>query len=258
MEPGHRSLSGKWVFKVKRDVNRAIARFMARWVVKGYLQQFGIDFDQTFAAVVKSMAFKVLFAIAAYYDLDIDQMDVKTAFLYGLIDQLVYVQISKGSKDSTNRDKVCKLLKALYGLKQVPRLWYERLSKFLLEKLGLSRINADHSTFVTSVGIHDPIISTFMDDIKVMGVKGLGHIEKEKHKLATAFEMVDMGPISFYLDLKVKRNRQNKTLKLSQPTYIDKILAKYHLDQAKPCNTLMKEVILLPNKGLEANQADRE
>ncbi len=171
---------------------------------------------------------------------------------------MVYVQIPKGSEDSTNRDKVCKLLKALYGLKEAPRLWYERLSKFLLEKLGLSRINADHNIFVTSAGIHGPIVSTFVDDIKVMGVKGSGHIEKVKHELATAFEMVDMGPISFYLGLKVERNRQNKTLKLSQPAYIDKILAKYHLDQAKPCNTPMKEPILLPNEGPEASQANRE
>lgn len=71
------------------------------------------------------MAFRVLFAIAAYYDLDIDQMDVKTAFLYGLIDQLVYVQIPRESEDATNKGMVCKLLKALYGLKQAPRLWYK-------------------------------------------------------------------------------------------------------------------------------------
>lgn len=71
------------------------------------------------------MAFRVLFAIAAYYDLDIDQMDVKTAFLYGLIDQLVYVQIPRESEDATNKRMVCKLLKALYGLKQAPRLWYK-------------------------------------------------------------------------------------------------------------------------------------
>ena len=256
IEPGHRPLSGKWVFKVKRDVNGAIARF--RWVVRGYLQQFGIDFDQPFAAVVKPMAFRVLFAIAAYYDLDIDQMDVKTAFLYGLIDQLVYVQIPKGSEDATNKGKVRKLLKALYGLEQAPRLWYERLSKFLLEKLGLRRINAAHSIFVTVAGINRPIVSTFVDDIKVMGVKRSGHIDRVKLELAAAFEMVDMGPISFYLGLKVERDRQNKTLKLSQPAYIEKILAKYHLDQAKPCNTPMKEAILLPNEGPEASQADRE
>lgn len=89
MEPGHQPLGGKWVYKVKQDVNGNIARFKARWVVKGYLQQFGVDFDQTYAVVIKPMAFRVLFAIAAYFDLDIDQMDVKTAFLYSLIYQLI-------------------------------------------------------------------------------------------------------------------------------------------------------------------------
>ena len=246
------------MFKVKRAVNGAIARFKARWVVRGYLQKFGIDFDQKFAAVVKPMAFRVLFAIAAYYDLDIDQMDVKTVFLYGLIDQLVYVQIPKGSEDSTNKGMVCKLLKALYGLKQAPRLWYERLFKFLLERLGLRGINVDHSMFVTASGSNRPFISTFVDGIKVIGVNGSGHIERVTQELAAAFEMIDMGPISFYLGLKVERDRQNRTLKLSQPAYIEKILAKCHLDQAKPCNTPMEEAILLSNEGSEASQADRE
>lgn len=93
MEVGHRALGGKWVYKIKRDVEERVARFKARWVVKEYLQQFRVDFDQTFAAVVKPMAFRVLFAIAAFFDLDNDQMDVKTAFLYGFIDQLIYVEI---------------------------------------------------------------------------------------------------------------------------------------------------------------------
>ena len=254
----HKPLSGKWVFKIKRDVNGDIARFKARWVVRGYLQQFGVDYDQTYAAVVKPMAFRVLFAIAAYYDLDIDQMDMKTAFLYGLIDHLVYVQIPKGSESPSTKGMVCKLLKALYGLKQAPRLWYERLSKFLLEKLGLHRINVDHSIFISSAGINGPIVSTFVDDIKIMGVKDSGMIGRVKQELAAAFEMVDMGPISFYLGLKVDRDREKKTLKLSQPAYIDKILAKFHLDQANISNTPMKEAPLTPNEGKEATQAERE
>lgn len=97
----------------------AIARFKARWVVRSYLQEFGIDFNQTFVAMVKQMA---LFAIATYYDLDINQMDIKTAFLYGLIDQLIYVQILKASETNANKGMVCKLLKAFYKLKQAPRL----------------------------------------------------------------------------------------------------------------------------------------
>ncbi len=249
IKPGHKPFSRKWVFKVKRDVNRDIARFKARWVVRGYLQQFGIDFDQTFAALVKPMAFRVLFAIAAYYDLDIDQMDVKTAFLYRMIDQLVYVQIPKGFDDATNKGMVWKLLKALYGLKKASRLWYKRLFKFLLEKLSLKQINADNSIFVTSSGINEPIVSIFVDDIKVMGVKGLGHIEKVKRKLASVFVMVDMRPISLYLGLKVETDCQKKTLKLFSPTYIDKTLTEYQLDFAKPCKTPMKERILFPNEG---------
>lgn len=162
IELGHRPLYGKWVFQVKRDVNGAIARFKARWVIQGYLQQFGIDFDLTFVAVVKPMAFKILFVIAAYYNIDINQMTVKTAFFYGQIDQLVYVQIPKESEDATNKRMVCKLLKALYGLKQAPRLWYKRLSKFLLERLGLQHINADHSIFVTFARINSAIVSTFL------------------------------------------------------------------------------------------------
>lgn len=131
LKAGYKPLSGKWVFKIKRDVNGDIARFKARWVIRGYLEQFGVDFDQTYVAVVKPMALKVLFAIAVYYDLDIDQMDVKTAFFYSLINKLLYVQIPKGSKPTSTKGMVCKLLKALYGLKPAPRLWYERLSKTL-------------------------------------------------------------------------------------------------------------------------------
>lgn len=86
-------------------------------MVKGYFQQFGIDFDQTFAAIVKLMAFRVFFTIAAFFNLDIDPIDIKIAFLYGLINQLVYIEMPKGTKTKINQDMVYKLLKALYGLK---------------------------------------------------------------------------------------------------------------------------------------------
>ena len=159
-----------------------------------------------FAALANPMAFRVLFAIAAYYNLDIDQIDAKTAFLYGMIDQLIYVQIPKGSENSTNKKMVCKLLKVLYGLKQAPRLWYKRLSQFLFKKLGLKQINADHSIFVSTSEINGPIVNTFVDDIKVMGVKRSEHIKRVKLKLVVVFEMADMGSISFYLGLKVERD----------------------------------------------------
>lgn len=94
--PRHYSLKGKQVYRIKQGIDNQILRFKAKQVVKGYLQQAGVDFDQTFEAIVKPMAFHILFAIAAFYNLDIKQMDVKTAFFHGIIDQLFYVEISKG------------------------------------------------------------------------------------------------------------------------------------------------------------------
>lgn len=97
-----------------------------------------------------------------------------------------------------------------------------------------------------------------MDDIKIMGVKDSSIITQVKRELTIVFEMADMGPISFYLGLKVSRDQEKKTFKLSQPTYIDKILTKFHLDQVKTANTLMKETCLLPNKGKEVIAAEKK
>lgn len=154
---------------------------------------------------------------------------------------------------------VCKLLKALCGLKQSPRLWYERLSSFLLERLGLKRINADHNIFVTTAGLDGPVVSTFVDDIKIMASKESGMIERVKSKLTSAFSMVNMGPISFYLGLKVQRDRENRTIKLSQPAYIDKVLSKFHLNKAHSVNTPIKETALLEQRtDGEASPSEKE
>ncbi len=110
---------------------------------------------------------------------------------------------------------------------------------------------------MSPAGINGPIVSTFVDDIKIMGAKNSGVIDRVKQKLTAAFEMADMGLISFYLGLKVSRDREKKTIKLSQPAYIDKILAKFHLSQANMSNTPMKEILLEPSEK-EATAAKRE
>lgn len=124
--------------------------------------------------------------------------------------------------------------------------------------MALKQINADHIIFVTSLAIDSPIIRMFVDNIKIMGVKRLGHIKRVKKKCVAVFEMIDMGPISFYLSLKVEKNHQKKMLKLFQLAYIHKILSKYHLDLAKSCNRPMKEAILLSIKGFNTTQAEQE
>lgn len=102
--------------------------------------------------------------------------------------------------------------KALYGLKQSPRLWYERLAEFLLTKLGLYRLHADHSIFVTSQGVQGAIITTFVDDLNIFTPAGSGIMKRIKGELASAFDMVDIGPLAFYVGLKVTRDRKQRTI----------------------------------------------
>lgn len=171
----------------------------------------------------------------------------------------MYVEIPKGTESESNRNMVCRLLKALYDRKQSPRLWYERLSIFLLEKPGLRQINADHNISVTNAGLDGPVVSTFVKDIKIMAPKESGMIEQVKAELASAFSMADMGPISFYLGLKVERDREKRTIKLSQPVYIDKVLARFHLNKAHSVNTPMKETALLQQRtDGEASPSEKE
>lgn len=131
-----------------------------------------------------------------------------------MIDQLVYVQIPKGSERIANKGMVYKLLKALYDLKQAPRLWYKWLFLFLLKKLDLKQINADHNIFEIAKGINGLIVSMIIDVIKSMSVKEWDHIEKVKLILITAFEIVDISLISFYLRLKVERYQARRILTL--------------------------------------------
>ncbi|OKO89937.1 Retrovirus-related Pol polyprotein from transposon TNT 1-94, partial [Penicillium subrubescens] len=142
-----RILSGKWVFKLKRGPHGEVIRHKSRWVVRGFTQEEGIDYDETFASVVKPMSYKALFAIGAALGLEIEQMDVKTAFLYRDIDHEIYVEQPHHITDGTSR--VCKLRKALYGLKQAPRIWYQTLTNFL-RNLSFELINADLGIFVRS------------------------------------------------------------------------------------------------------------
>lgn len=155
---------------------------------------------------------------------------------------------------------VCKLNKALYSLKQLPQFWYQRFSSFLLIKLSLTPINANHNTSITGRGLKRPIMSTFVDDIKIMGPKSIGLIVRVKKKLPSTFEMVDIRPISFYLDLNIEQDWENRTIKLSQLVYIQKVLAKYDFDKANRTKTLMKEIALGPRPNLptKAIQAEEE
>ena len=224
-----RVLSGKWVFKLKRGPLGEIIRHKSRWVVRGFTQEEGIDYDETFASVVKPMSYKALFAVGAALDLEIEQMDVKTAFLYGHVDHEIYVEQPHQMTDGTSR--VCKLRKALYGLKQAPRIWYHTLTNFLRD-LGFEPITADLGIFVRS----SVYIAVYVDDLLIVS-PSIAEIKRLKRSLRNRFQMTDLGPCSYYLGVSIQRERQNRRLLLSQEAYIDNIAHQFGLDNSAPVST---------------------
>ncbi|KAE8822081.1 hypothetical protein HRS9139_10470 [Pyrenophora teres f. teres] len=219
-------LTGKYVYKIKTDADGKPVRYKSRWVVRGFEQEYGVDFDKTFASVVKPMSYKALFVLACSKGWHIEQMDVKTAFLYGAIDAEVFVELPPNLRDQ-HPGKVCHLRKALYGLKQAPRIWYATLKK-ALQDLGFESLLEDYSVFGNKQqGI---IIAVYVDDLLIF-CQNQGTISQLKGELSSRFQMSDLGEAAHYLGIKISRKwtkgNQHSKLRLSQGAYTRRVIRDF-------------------------------
>jgi hypothetical protein len=152
--PAEQNIIGtKWIFKNKTYEHGTVVRNKARLVAQGYTQIEGVDFNETFASAARLESIRILLCIACHLGFKLYQMDVKSAFLNGVLQEEVYVEQPKGFQDPHHPDHVYKLKKALYGLKQAPRAWYEHLTTYLLTK-GFNRGQADRTLFIRNQGTH--------------------------------------------------------------------------------------------------------
>ncbi|GKA44132.1 retrotransposon protein, putative, ty1-copia subclass [Tanacetum coccineum] len=129
LPPGCKTVGSKWLFKKKTDMDGIVHVYKARLVSKGYTQLYGVDYEETLSLVAKIRAIRILISIAAYYDYEIWQMDVKTAFLNGYLDEDIYMVQPEGFVDPNHPRKVCKLQRSIYGLKQASRSWNKRFDE---------------------------------------------------------------------------------------------------------------------------------
>ncbi|PSC67067.1 Retrovirus-related Pol poly from transposon TNT 1-94, partial [Micractinium conductrix] len=224
-EPPHgtKPIPAKWVYKIKRDSNGNIERYKARLVVQGFRQREGIDYDEVFAPVSKYSTLRTVLSTAAAQDLDLHQLDIKTAFLNGTIDEEVYVSPPPGYTLG-KPTLCCKLNKALYGLKQAPRAWYQTL-KAELAKLGFTASQADAGLFISTDPSKPAYLLTYVDDILIVTPKTTSSAAI-KQKLMAAFEARDLGNATFFLGMDLIRDRTAKTIKLAQSRNIKDLLSK--------------------------------
>ena len=239
----------KWVFRNKSDDSGIITRNKARLVAKGYDQAEGIDYDETFAPVARLEAVRLLLAFACMSGFKLFQMDVKSAFLNGIVNEKIYVSQPPGFEDHKHPECVYKLKKALYGLKQAPCQWYERLSLCLLSH-EYERGKVDKILFIKKARTDIILVQIYVDDI-VFGSSNLKLCENFVRAMQGEFEMSIMGELSFFLGLQVKHSKEG--IFICQSKYCKEILKKFEMQACKVAATPMST-----NCYLEADEAGPE
>ena len=240
LPPGKKAIGCKWVYKIKYHPDGSIERYKARLVAKGYSQQEGIDYTETFAPVAKMTTVRTILAIASARNWHLHQLDVNNAFLYGDLDEEVYMQLPPGF-GRKGETRVCKLTKSLYGLKQASRQWYSKLSSTLIDA-GYTQSKADYSLFVRSYKGNFTAILVYVDDIIVTG-NSLEQINADKKFLSDHFKLKDLGILKYFLGIEVARS--TKGIFLSQRKYALEILEDTGFLGSKPSNFPMEQNLAL-------------
>ncbi|KAI0523953.1 hypothetical protein KFK09_003317 [Dendrobium nobile] len=219
-------LGSKWTYRTKCNSDGSIARFKARLVAQGNIQEYGLDYSDTFSPVAKLPTIRILFVVALFYQWPVQQLDVSNAFLHGNLTDTVYMRQPKGFEDASQPDHVCLLRKAIYGLKQASHQWYSTFTNYLLS-LGFKHSQADQSLLTKYKGNTQIYLLVYVDDILLTG-NDPSAISELLKQLQTMFTMKNLGPASHFLGIKIE------TYLLSQSSYAQSILQIADLTLCNP------------------------
>ncbi|RVW84555.1 Retrovirus-related Pol polyprotein from transposon TNT 1-94 [Vitis vinifera] len=232
---GVKPIGCKWIFKTKRDSKGNIVRYKARLVAKGFTQKEGIDYKETFSPVSSKDSFRIIMALVAHYDLELHQMDVKTAFLNGNIDETIYMVQPENFESKDSKQLVCRLKRSIYGLKQASRQWYRKFDQ-VITSFGFKENTVDQCIYLKFSGSKFIILVLYVDDI-LLASSDVGLLHETKRFLSSKFDMKDLGNASFVLGIQIHRDRSRGILGLSQKAYIDKVLSRFGMSNCAPGDT---------------------
>ncbi|GJT53186.1 zinc finger, CCHC-type containing protein [Tanacetum coccineum] len=254
LPPGCKPLGCKWIFKRKLKVDETIEKLKARLVIQGFKQKSRIYYFDTYALVARISTIRLLIAIASIHNLIIHQMDVKTTFLNGDLEDEVYMNQPQGFIVPSNENKVCKLIKSLYGLKQAPKQWHQKFDEVVLSN-GYLLNQANKCVYrkfdESSKGV---IIYLYVDDMLIFGIDQV-QVDLTKEFLASKFSIKDMGEANVILGIRIKH--ESNGIAISQSHYIEKVLNKFNYFDCTPVSTPMDtSEKLMPNNGHDVSQLE--
>ncbi|CAL1403622.1 unnamed protein product [Linum trigynum] len=237
-------VGNKWVYKDKFLSDGSLERHKARLVAKGNTQQEGLDFQDTFAPVIKMTTVRTFLAIAAMRNWHIHQLDVNNVFLHGDLEEEVYMTLPKGFVPPPDiPNSVCRLRKSLYGLKQASRQWFSKLTDTLI-RVGYVQSKADHSLFYKATDTSYTCILIYVDDL-VLGGNDLSEITALKEVLDKEFSIKDLRNLKFFLGIEVARSTTG--IHLSQRKYTLEIIEQANVLDSKSVSTPMDYKVHLSN-----------
>ena len=238
--PNHRNvIANKWIYRIKYNSNGEIEKYKARLVAKGFSQQYGLDYEETFAPVAKMPTIRLIMSISASMGWKLFQLDVKSAFLNGDLDVERFMRQLQGFVIKGKESYVCRLKKTLYGLKQAPRAWYLKISEYFIS-LGFDKCYSDYDLYVLKKDNLIIIIALFVDDLLVTG-NNIEAIYECISKLKEEYEMTDLGLLHYYLGMQVYQH--DDCTYVSQSKYIGDLLKRFDLEQCKACDIPMSSGI---------------
>jgi hypothetical protein len=232
---GKNIIGSKWIFKNKLNEQGQVVRNKERLVYKGYAQIEGLDFDETFALVARLEAIKIFLAYAFHKRFKFYQMDVKSSFLNGDLNEEVYMEQQEGFELSDNPDLVCKLKKYLYGLKQAPRAWYQRLDTYLKDK-GFKRGTVDNNLYIKTEDNDLLIVLVYVDDI-IFRCNKDSLVQWFSFAMESKFEMSMIGELSFFFGLQITQRYEG--MFISQEKYLREMLKMFQMEDSKLVGTPM-------------------
>lgn len=234
---GKRVVGSRWVFKVKRNEVNEIIRYKARIVAQGYTQHFGEDYDEVFAPVTKHATLRVLLTLAGKRNLVLKHLDVRTAYLYGDIKEEIYMRQPPGYEVRGKEELVCRLRRSIYGLRQSARCWNQKLSD-VLSKIGFQASSADSCLFVANRNGKTVYLIVYVDDF-LIGCESEQEIVRVHEQLKEFFEIICLGDVKHFLGLEVRK--ENNVYNLALTNYIDKLVTRTGLSEAKVAKTPMDQ-----------------
>jgi hypothetical protein len=233
-------VSSKWLFRIKHVADGSIEKYKAIFVARGFSQKEGIDYEETFAHVARYTSIRTIIALAAKMKWKLHQMDVKIAFLNGIIKEEVSIEQPQGFEVEDKKSHVCRLKKALYGLKQAPRAWYGHIDSFLTS-LGFTKSKANSNLYFNIMENEPIILLLCVDDLFLTGEEKF--IVECKQRLVVEFEMKDLGLMHYFLGFEVWQSP--KKIFLNQGKYTVEILKRFDMLECKSMNTPMEEKLKL-------------